>query len=79
MLGQLIAQAPGKLAPRGALMIVVLGRVPVEDWLTAAFGQVETIAQDTRYRVWLARGAKTKARPGASRLGASRLARGRPS
>lgn len=65
VLGQLIAQAPEKLSPRGALVFVVQGRVPVEDWLAAAFDQVETVLQDTRYRVWCARSPKRKPEAGA--------------
>ena len=63
VLTRLIAEAPEKLGPKGALVLVVLGRVPVEEWLGAAFDKVETIAQDARYRVWCARGPKVKDRP----------------
>ena len=74
VLGRLIAQAPAGLSAKGTLLIVVQGRVPVQEWLSAAFGQVETWAQDTRYRVWLARqpkshrptGVRPRAKPGAN-------------
>ena len=38
--------------------LVVQGRVPVGPWLSAAFSRVESILQDTRYRVWRARDPK---------------------
>jgi 16S rRNA (guanine1207-N2)-methyltransferase len=54
VLGQLIAQAPARLTPKGQLMLVVQRRVPVAEWLSAAFGKVEKAAEDTRFCVWRA-------------------------
>ena len=54
VLGQLIAQAPARLTTRGSLVLVVQRRVPVAEWLEAAFARVEKAAEDTRYRVWRA-------------------------
>lgn len=54
VLGQLIAQAPARLTPKGQLLLVVQRRVPVAEWLAAAFGKVEKAAEDTRFCVWRA-------------------------
>lgn len=62
VLGQLIAQAPARLSATGRLVLVVQRRVPVKDWLEAAFEVAEVLAEDTRYCVWQA--AKPK-RPSA--------------
>ena len=62
VLGQLVAQAPEKLAANGSLVLVVQGRIPVGPWLSAGFLRVETILQDSRYRVWHAREPKRRPR-----------------
>ncbi len=55
---RLIADAPLHLTPAGALVIVVQRRIALDTALAAAFGTVETLADDGRYRVWLARGKR---------------------
>ena len=53
-LHQLIATAPSHLAPKGLLILVVQRRIALDRALAAAFPQVSTLADDGRYRVWLA-------------------------
>ncbi len=54
VLGQLIAQSPTRLTPKGQLVLVVQQRVPVAEWLSAAFSKVEKAAENTRFCVWRA-------------------------
>ena len=60
VLGQLIAQSPARLTPKGQLVLVVQRRVPVAEWLSAAFTKVEKAAEDTRFCVWRASQPKNK-------------------
>ena len=62
------AEAPAHLKPRGSLVIVVLRRVPVEEWLSAAFSRVESRVRDNLYEVWLASGPKKAATKPSVRL-----------
>lgn len=53
---RLIAEAPAHLTASGQLLLVVQRRIALDRSLAAAFGSVETLADDGRYRVWRARG-----------------------
>jgi 16S rRNA (guanine1207-N2)-methyltransferase len=54
-LHRLIATAPTHLTADGALVLVVQRRIPLDAVLAKAFGTVATLADDGRFRVWLAR------------------------
>jgi len=54
VIGELIADAPGHLAKRGSLLMVVQRRLPLQRPLEAAFRRVEIVAEDATYRVWQA-------------------------
>jgi len=47
----LIAEAYEALAPRGRLVLVANRFLPYDRSMARVFGQVETLAQDTRYHV----------------------------
>lgn len=51
---RLIREAPAHLAPGGTLTLVANAFLPYPDWLQAAFGGFETLADDRRYRVFRA-------------------------
>ena len=51
---RLIEEAPAHLETGGVLLLVVNAFLPYPDWLTAAFGEFETLADDRRYRVYRA-------------------------
>jgi 16S rRNA (guanine1207-N2)-methyltransferase len=55
MLDRLVADAPSHLLSGGLLQMVVQRRVPLERTLAKHFARVEVVAQNGRYRVWLAR------------------------
>lgn len=57
-LEHLVADAPKRLHPGGLLQIVVQRRIAAADLIHAAFGNVETLAQNGRYRVLRARKEK---------------------
>jgi len=57
----LISEAYQALANRGRLVIVANRFLPYERLLTTAFGEIETLAADGRYKVLLARKSKRKA------------------
>ena len=78
ILGQLIAQSPARLTPKGHLVLVVQRRVPVAEWLAAAFEKVEKIEENTRYIVWSASQPRNKTSTSVrSRRGHSNAVRGR--
>jgi 16S rRNA (guanine1207-N2)-methyltransferase len=52
-----IAAMPGRLAPAGEVRIVANRFLPYADALAAAFGRVEVLREDARFRVWRARAA----------------------
>jgi 16S rRNA (guanine1207-N2)-methyltransferase len=56
LLEQLIAEAPGHLAPHGVLQIVVQRRVPLDRLLAARFANVAVPVENGRFRVWRATG-----------------------
>ena len=77
VLAQLIAQSPPRLTPKGQLVLVVQRRVPVAEWLSAAFGKVDKSAEDTRFCVWRASQPKNKQTAGVrSARGHSNAVRG---
>ncbi|WP_110690710.1 methyltransferase [Salinicola endophyticus] len=51
---RLIEEAPAHLEAGGVLLLVVNAFLPYPDWLTAAFGEFETLADNRRYRVYRA-------------------------
>ena len=50
----LIKEAPSRLRYRGALYLVVLRQIPIQQWLEESFSQVEMIAETNHYWVWRA-------------------------
>lgn len=56
-LEQLIGGARARLAPDGAMWLVVQRRVAIEILLAAQFSDVSVAGEDSSYRVWHARGA----------------------
>jgi 16S rRNA (guanine1207-N2)-methyltransferase len=53
-INQLMADAPGRLHKDGVLQMVVQRRVMLQRPLAERFNQVESIAEDARYRIWRA-------------------------
>ena len=58
-LSALIAEAARHLTPRGAMLLVVQRRIALERNLGQHFAGVEITADDGRYRVWKATGARS--------------------
>lgn len=54
MIQSCIQDAPSRLRHRGALYLVVLRQIPVQNWLGQHFSKVEMIAENNRYWVWRA-------------------------
>jgi len=52
VLEDLVRESADHLGPRGALVMVVQRRFPVEDLLAATFRRVEIPGEDATYRVW---------------------------
>ncbi len=57
-LHRLIATAPAHLTAHGKLVLVVQRRIALDHALASSFANVETTADDGRYRVWLAHGRR---------------------
>lgn len=56
VLQHLVAEAPRHLLPRGCLQLVLQARLTgAAELLADHFGQVEVVAENTRFRVWRAR------------------------
>jgi 16S rRNA (guanine1207-N2)-methyltransferase len=53
-LNRFIEMAPAHLTERGALVMVVQRRIPLDRTLSQVFDAVETVADDGRYRIWRA-------------------------
>ncbi|WP_110666289.1 class I SAM-dependent methyltransferase [Salinicola halophilus] len=51
---RLILEAPDHLLPGGTLTLVANAFLPYPDWLSSAFGEFETLADDRRFRVYRA-------------------------
>ncbi|WP_251977451.1 methyltransferase [Salinicola avicenniae] len=51
---RLIREAPARLQAGGSLTLVANAFLPYPDWLTAAFGSFEVLADDRRFRVYRA-------------------------
>lgn len=56
---RLIGEAPAHLREDGGLWMVANQGLPYGDWLRAAFGNVEIVTENTRFRVWRGRGPKS--------------------
>ena len=54
VLRNLVAMSPKRLKPKGRLWIVVQRQAHVEPLLRSRFGRVAVVAEDRRFRVWLA-------------------------
>ncbi len=55
---RLIADAPAHLSAQGQLVVVVQRRIALDDALASAFGTIDILADDGRYRVWRAHGRR---------------------